>query len=108
MGRISVDVYPLQVGVPLQKVETFGKYLGGSPSNVAVSAARFGRTSAVITRTGADPFGEYLHEALRGFGVDDRYVSPVPKIPTSSCWRAASTSSTTSPGPGARVTRRSR
>jgi 5-dehydro-2-deoxygluconokinase len=82
MGRISVDVYPLQVGVPLQKVETFGKYLGGSPSNVAVSAARFGRTSAVITRTGADPFGEYLHEALRGFGVDDRYVSPVPKIPT--------------------------
>ena len=39
MGRISVDVYPLQVGVPLQKVETFGKYLGGSPTNVAVAAA---------------------------------------------------------------------
>jgi 5-dehydro-2-deoxygluconokinase len=82
MGRISVDVYPLQVGVPLQKVETFGKYLGGSPSNVAVAAARFGRRSAVITRTGDDPFGEYLHDALRGFGVDDRFVSPVPKIPT--------------------------
>ena len=82
MGRISVDVYPLQVGVPLQKVETFGKYLGGSPSNVAVAAARYGRSSAVITRTGDDPFGEYLHDALRGFGVDDRHVSPVPKIPT--------------------------
>ena len=82
MGRISVDVYPLQVGVPLPKVETFGKYLGGSPSNVAVAAARYGRTSAVITRTGHDPFGEYLHDALRGFGVDDRFVSPVPKIPT--------------------------
>jgi len=82
MGRISVDVYPLQVGVPLQKVETFGKYLGGSPTNVAVAAARYGRSSAVITRTGDDPFGEYLHDALRGFGVDDRFVSPVPKIPT--------------------------
>ena len=82
MGRISVDIYPLQAGVPLQKVETFGKYLGGSPSNVAVAAARYGRTSAVITRTGDDPFGEYLHDALRGFGVDDRFVSPVPKIPT--------------------------
>ena len=44
MGRIGVDVYPLQVGVPLQKVETFGKYLGGSPTNVAVAAARYGRT----------------------------------------------------------------
>jgi 5-dehydro-2-deoxygluconokinase len=82
MGRISVDVYPLQVGVPLQKVETFGKYLGGSPTNVAVAAARYGRSSAVITRTGDDPFGEYLHDALRGFGVDDRFVTPVPQIPT--------------------------
>ena len=82
MGRIGVDIYPLQVGVPLQKVETFGKYLGGSPSNVAVAAARYGRRSAVITRTGDDPFGEYLHDALRGFGVDDRFVTPVPKLPT--------------------------
>lgn len=82
MGRISVDIYPLQVGVPLGKVETFGKYLGGSPTNVAVAAARYGRSSAVITRTGDDPFGAYLHDALRGFGVDDRFVSAVPLIPT--------------------------
>jgi 5-dehydro-2-deoxygluconokinase len=82
MGRIGVDVYPLQVGVSLREVETFGKYLGGSPSNVAVAAARYGRSSAVITRTGADPFGEFLHDALRGFGVDDRYVTTVPGLPT--------------------------
>ncbi|WP_460358398.1 PfkB family carbohydrate kinase [Actinoallomurus acanthiterrae] len=43
MGRVSVDVYPLQVGVHLEDVETFGKYLGGSPTNVAVAAARHGR-----------------------------------------------------------------
>jgi 5-dehydro-2-deoxygluconokinase len=36
----------------------------------------------VITRTGADPFGVYLHDALRGYGVDDRYVSDVPGLPT--------------------------
>jgi 5-dehydro-2-deoxygluconokinase len=82
MGRIGVDVYPLQVGVSLREVKTFGKYLGGSPTNVAVAAARYGRRSAVITRTGQDPFGEYLHDALRGFGVDDRYVSAVPALPT--------------------------
>jgi 5-dehydro-2-deoxygluconokinase len=82
MGRISVDVYPLQVGVSLREVESFGKYLGGSPTNVAVAAARHGRASAVITRTGADPFGEFLHDALRGFGVDDRYVTAVPGLPT--------------------------
>ena len=82
MGRIGVDVYPLQTGVSLREVETFGKYLGGSPTNVAVAAARHGRSAAVITRTGADPFGEFLHDALRRFGVDDRYVSAVPGLPT--------------------------
>ena len=82
MGRIGVDIYPLQVGVSLRQVSSFGKYLGGSPTNVAVAAARYGRRSAVITRTGQDPFGEYLHDALRGFGVDDRFVSAVPGLPT--------------------------
>jgi 5-dehydro-2-deoxygluconokinase len=82
MGRVSVDVYPLQVGVPLEKVETFGKYLGGSPTNVAVAAARHGRDTAVITRTGDDPFGRFIHQALRGYGVDDRFVTPVRELPT--------------------------
>jgi 5-dehydro-2-deoxygluconokinase len=82
MGRIGVDVYPQQVGVSLREVTTFGKYLGGTATNVAVAAARYGRRSAVITRTGQDPFGEYLHDALRRFGVDDRYVAAVPGLPT--------------------------
>ena len=82
MGRIGVDLYPQQVGVGLDEVESFGKYLGGSASNVAVAAARYGRRTAVITRTGEDPFGTFLHTALRGYGVDDRYVTPVPGLPT--------------------------
>src|ERR1700741_1427657 len=82
MGRIGVDLYPQQVGVGLDEVESFGKYLGGSASNVAVAAARYGRRTAVITRTGEDPFGTFLHSALRGYGVDDRYVTAVPGLPT--------------------------
>ncbi|MFD0854911.1 PfkB family carbohydrate kinase, partial [Actinomadura adrarensis] len=82
MGRVSVDVYPHQVGVPLEDVESFGKYLGGSPTNVAVASARHGHRTAVITRTGDDPFGRFIHKALRGYGVDDRYVSAVPHLPT--------------------------
>src|SRR6478735_11597050 len=82
MGRIGVDLYPQQVGVGLDEVESFGKYLGGSATNVAVASARYGRRTAVITRTGADPFGEYLHDALQGFGVDDRWVTPVEGLNT--------------------------
>jgi 5-dehydro-2-deoxygluconokinase len=82
MGRIGVDIYPLETGQSLRTVDTFGKFLGGSPTNVAVAAARYGRRSAVITRTGNDPFGEFLHDALVGYGVDDRYVSAVDGLPT--------------------------
>ncbi|KAA1423975.1 5-dehydro-2-deoxygluconokinase [Mumia zhuanghuii] len=82
MGRVGVDVYPEQVGVPLDEVTSFGKFLGGSPTNVAVAAARLGHRSAVITRTGEDPFGRFVHRALTGLGVDDRFVSAVPGLPT--------------------------
>jgi 5-dehydro-2-deoxygluconokinase len=74
MGRVGVDLYPEQSGVPLREVRTFAKSLGGSPTNVAVGAARYGHRAAVITKVGADGFGDYVRSALRGFGVDDRFV----------------------------------
>jgi 5-dehydro-2-deoxygluconokinase len=76
MGRCGVDFYPTEHG-SLVQVKHFDKFLGGSPTNVAVAAARLGRRSALISRTGPDPFGAYVHEALRSFGVDDRYVTDV-------------------------------
>lgn len=82
IGRIGVDIYPQQVGVGLAEVESFGKYLGGTATNVAVAGSRLGHRTAVISRTGADPFGEYVHRQLREFGVDDRWVSAVPQYPT--------------------------
>jgi len=82
IGRVGVDIYPLQAGVPLAHVTTFGKFLGGSATNVAVAAARLGRHSAVITRTGKDPFGDFIHVALRELGVDDTFVTSVPGLPT--------------------------
>ena len=82
MGRVGVDLYPQQAGVHLEDVETFAKYLGGSATNVAVAAARYQRRTAVITRTGDDPFGRFVHQALKGYGIDDRFVSSVPGLPT--------------------------
>ncbi|MBC9819922.1 5-dehydro-2-deoxygluconokinase [Terrabacter sp. MAHUQ-38] len=82
IGRTGVDIYPLQHGVGLEKVRTFEKFLGGSATNVAVAAARHGHRTALVTRTGRDAFGRYIHEALRDFGVDDAYVSAVDGPPT--------------------------
>ena len=82
MGRVSVDLYPEQIGVPLAEVKTFAKSLGGSATNVAVAAARLGHRSAVITKVGDDGFGQYIRAALEGFGVDARYVGTDPDLRT--------------------------
>src|SRR5438876_646436 len=63
MGRVGVDLYPEQIGVTLMEVRTFAKSLGGSPTNVAVAAARLGRRAAVITKVGDDGFGVYVRRA---------------------------------------------
>ena len=82
MGRIGVDIYPLQTGLGLEDVTSFGKYLGGSATNVAVAAARYGLDAAIITKTGDDPFGRFIHKALAGYRVDDRFVGTSPHLPT--------------------------
>lgn len=82
MGRISVDIYPNDIGVDLEDVTSFGKYLGGSATNVAVAAARHGRMTAVITRTGDDSFGRYLSRELGRYNVDDSFVRPVAGLQT--------------------------
>src|SRR3954452_18888630 len=86
-GRSGVDVYPLQIGVGLEDVETFGKYLGGTTANVAVAAARLGERAAIITGVGDDPFGRFVRRALRDLGVDDRLVvvDPAHATPVTFC-----------------------
>jgi 5-dehydro-2-deoxygluconokinase len=74
MGRTGVDIYPLEHGVGLEDVRTFQKFLGGSATNVAVAAARYGRRSALVTRTGDDPFGRYVRLEAERLGVDPSFI----------------------------------
>jgi 5-dehydro-2-deoxygluconokinase len=82
MGRSGVDLYPLQVGVALEDVTTFGKFLGGSAANVAVAAARLGHSPALVTGVGDDPFGRFVRRTLRELGVDDSHVVVDPEHAT--------------------------
>jgi 5-dehydro-2-deoxygluconokinase len=82
VGRVGVDLYPQQSGVPLADVTSFAKSLGGTATNVAVGAARLGRRSAVLTKVGADGFGDYVRTAMAGFGVDPAYVGTAEDLQT--------------------------
>ena len=74
VGRISIDLYCGQIGAGWQEARTFAKAVGGSPTNVAIAAARLGRRAAVVTKVGADPFGQVAVQELRDFGVDVSHV----------------------------------
>jgi 5-dehydro-2-deoxygluconokinase len=71
IGRSGVDIYPLQVGVGLEDVTSFGKFLGGTAANVAVATARMGHRVALISGVGDDPFGRFVSRELDRLGVDN-------------------------------------
>jgi 5-dehydro-2-deoxygluconokinase len=70
LGRAGVDLYGEQIGAPLHEVQSFAKYVGGCPANIAVGTARLGLRSAMLTRVGDDGLGQFVIEFLRGEGVD--------------------------------------
>jgi 5-dehydro-2-deoxygluconokinase len=82
IGRSGVDIYPLQIGVGLEQVESFGKFLGGSAANVTVAAARLGNRAALISGVGDDPFGRFVRSELARLGVDNRFVATHDEYPT--------------------------
>src|SRR4051812_8394592 len=88
IGRVGVDLYPLQHGLTLDEVRSFEKFLGGSPANVTVAAARHGRRAALVSATAADAFGRFIHRELLQLGVDDALMQTIadgPPTPVTFC-----------------------
>ena len=74
VGRVSVDLYAQQEGASFLEPQTFAKSVGGSPTNVAVAAARLGHHAAIVTRVGEGALGDYVRTQLATWGVDTAYV----------------------------------
>jgi len=79
MGRAAVDLYGEQIGGRLEDMQSFAKYLGGSPANTAVGASRLGLKAAMLTRVGDEHNGRFVRETLAAEGVDVSQVRTDPK-----------------------------
>ncbi|PSC04487.1 5-dehydro-2-deoxygluconokinase [Alsobacter soli] len=79
IGRSSVDLYGQQVGGRLEDMGNFVKAVGGSPTNMAIGAARLGLKPGLITRVGDEHMGRFLREQLEREGVDVRGVHTDPE-----------------------------
>ncbi|HLH64704.1 MAG TPA: PfkB family carbohydrate kinase [Solirubrobacteraceae bacterium] len=82
VGRISVDLYCPDPGRGWREATRFERAVGGSPTNVAIAAARLGRRAALYTKVGDDPFGEMALAELLDYGVDVRWVGVEPGLRT--------------------------
>jgi 5-dehydro-2-deoxygluconokinase len=74
LGRAAVDLYGDQLGSRLEDMQSFSKYLGGSPANTAFGCARLGLKPAMLTRVGDEHHGRFVREALAAAGVDVGHV----------------------------------
>ncbi len=82
VGRVIVDLYANELHRPLEEVESFNKYLGGSAANIAVGLARLGQRTGLISRVGDDGHGRFLKRYLEESGVDTRFVGVDPRYRT--------------------------
>jgi 5-dehydro-2-deoxygluconokinase len=74
VGRISLDFYANESNVGFKDVKTFSMSIGGSPTNVAIAAAKLGNKSAIVTNVGKDAFTDYILGKLTEFNVDTSFV----------------------------------
>lgn len=78
LGRVAVDLYANEVGVPLHDARTFSMYVGGSSGNVAIGTARLGLKSAMLSRVGGEDLGEFVLRTLASEGVETSGVTRDP------------------------------
>ena len=71
LGEVMIE---LSAPAPLADAAALERSYSGDALNVAVAVHRLGVPSAIVTRLGDDPFGDYLLDQFRGLGVDLRYV----------------------------------
>lgn len=75
LGRIAIDLNPVDYFKTLAQSETFKKYLGGSPANIAVGMARLGCKVGFIGKISDDRFGDFVEDFFKSEGIDVSHVS---------------------------------
>ena len=83
VGETLIDFIGMQQGVSLAQVKDYHRYIGGSPTNVAINLARLGLNVKMVATVGNDGFGSYAIERLEKLGVGTANIRKQKKISTS-------------------------
>jgi len=83
VGEILIDFIGHQSDVLINNTRDYHRYLGGSPTNVAMNSARLGLNAMMVATVGNDGFGEYIFERLLDVGVNTDNIKKLENKPTS-------------------------
>lgn len=75
VGEVLVDFIGHQESVMINETRDYHRYLGGSPTNVAMNATRLGLNTIMVATVGNDGFGSYIAERLNEVGVNTNHLS---------------------------------
>ncbi len=74
LGRVAVDLNPVDYYCPLNESTTFKRYLGGSPANIAVGLARLGKKVGFFARVSDDQLGTFVTDYFEKEGIDTSHI----------------------------------
>lgn len=83
VGEVLVDFIGHQEGVLINETRDYHRYLGGSPTNVAINATQLGLNTILIATVGKDGFGSYAIERLKNVGIQTNHIAVLNKKSTS-------------------------
>jgi fructokinase len=91
-GEVLIDFIGHEVNTSITRTKDYHRFLGGSPTNVAVNAARLGLKSVLVATCGQDGLGDYIVRKLNANDVVTSYVRKSENEPTSIILVSKSTS----------------
>lgn len=65
VGETLIDFIGHQMDASIENTEDYHRYLGGSPTNVAMNLARLGANVELASTIGKDGFGDYILDQLK-------------------------------------------
>lgn len=75
VGRVSMDLFALDIGAEFHQITGFQTGVGGSPVNIAIGTSRLGLRSIAFTAVGDDEVGRFARHYLEGEGVDADFIA---------------------------------
>ena len=91
VGEVLIDFIGHEKNATIDKTKNYHRFLGGSPTNVAVNAARLGLKSVLVATCGQDGLGDYILRKLEKNKVLTSQIQRSADYPTSTIFVSKST-----------------